>query len=176
MLTAEAQTDLALVTTEAQDLLELVRDTVEGDADLARTVMTDAALKHKELDDKRTAITKPILAGKRKVDELFAPALKAYKTVEIIARAALKKEIARLREVQPVALVEAATPEAVVAAVATTAVIGKTRRVPRLMIRRREIIPAVFWVVDEAAVYEALKNGFEVPGAELWYEEIPVRE
>lgn len=44
----------------------------------------------KGLDDERTSITKPILESKRRVDELFAPAVKPLQQCETIIRSKLQ--------------------------------------------------------------------------------------
>lgn len=86
--------DVSLSTTHAE-LAPEVTQMSTALAMLKRTTITDQPTldwvvsltrsvkeRYKALEAKRTEITKPILEGKRKVDELFAPALKGLLAIE----------------------------------------------------------------------------------------------
>ena len=53
-----------------------------ADFELASELAKGARINWKRLEERRTAITKPILDSKRKVDYLFKPALEALKQIE----------------------------------------------------------------------------------------------
>lgn len=73
------------------------------DFEFASELVKRAKANHKRLDERRTAITKPLLASKRQVDELFAPALTALKEIE----RALKEKIGTYTLQQTGAVVQA---------------------------------------------------------------------
>ena len=49
------------------------------------------------------------------------------------------------------------------------------RKVARVIIKNVDLIPRSYFALDENAVLTSLKAGIEVPGAELFYEEVLVR-
>lgn len=71
-------------TSAAQALAFVKAFQITSDADyaFAAELLTDAVAQFKAIEVKRTDITKPMLASKRRVDELFRPALERLKEIE----------------------------------------------------------------------------------------------
>ncbi len=81
----ESAGEAARETQEAQWCLERVKALeilTPEDFTLAAELAKGARANWKRLDERRTAITKPILDSKRRVDDLFKPALVALKEIE----------------------------------------------------------------------------------------------
>ncbi len=83
--------------------LEALEITSAADLAFAGELLTSAKSRWKELEEKRTAITRPINEAKRQVDALFAPAQEPLKRAEGI----LKAKIAAYTIAQQAAQTEA---------------------------------------------------------------------
>ncbi len=58
----------------------------QEDLDFVCKLLVEVKERHKAFEEKRTRITKPILAAKRETDELFAPVLSPLKTAETLLK------------------------------------------------------------------------------------------
>jgi hypothetical protein len=72
---------------QALSFVKALEITCDEEYAFAGELLTDAVVKFKAIEEKRTGITKPILAGKRAVDELFKPTLDKLKEIESNLRA-----------------------------------------------------------------------------------------
>ncbi len=81
---------------------------VPADFDLASDLAKDARTNWKRLDERRTAITKPLLASKAQVDALFKPALSALKAIEDELKAKIGAYTSAPREAAREAMAESA--------------------------------------------------------------------
>jgi len=89
LATKEANTELTAAQA-AQVMLDGFTIANEDDNEFAAEVLRDVKAKFKEVESKRTGITKPMLEAKRQVDALFKPVLEAL----AMAEGALKEKIA----------------------------------------------------------------------------------
>lgn len=106
-------TDLAKVTAEARDeatefakhlrTVQALEIVTSEDFAIAADMVKGARSHWKRLDERRKAITKPILDSKKKVDELFDPALDALKEIETV----LKRKIGEYTKAQEAAQIAA---------------------------------------------------------------------
>lgn len=162
---------------DAKALLDAVRDVVDHDATLAQETMREVRHRYKAIDARRTAITKPLNAAKRAVDDLFRPILSVYAEIDRIATEADSKHRAIAEEKQREAMEAATTSEEIVAAVSTSGNVEgvSVRRVAKVRIVNAALVPAEYWIrsLNDAKAKIDLKAG-DVPGLELYYEEIAV--
>lgn len=111
------RTELVEEHTGAVAFLEAVEDldvASQADLDFASELLVSVKAKHKAFEERRTAITKPILAAKREVDALFSPVLKPLETAEgilkekvgayAIAREQERRQLMASGETNPAAL------------------------------------------------------------------------
>jgi len=123
--------------------LETVRSlTISDDSDFEFVggLLKDAASSWKTLEARRTEITQPMLAAKRRVDDLFKPALDSLKEIQRL----LKEKIAAYTEAQRAAQVEAmhASAAQFVAGETPTAAIVEVAEVKGVSVGRS------YWVAE----------------------------
>lgn len=108
---AKLQQELTPETTAAGRSLELLRAWNIGSLEQmtqAADVLKATKRKIKDLDDKRTGITKPLLEAKRRIDDLFMPAITAYKEAERILKTKIGAYAAEREQERAAAMQQAA--------------------------------------------------------------------
>lgn len=144
---------------------------VEDNADFefVGELVRDAHDNWRRLEARRTEITKPILAAKRGVDDLFKPALDALKQIQD----ALKAKIAAYTEGQRAAQVAAMTASAEQFAAGETPTVA----IAEVATAKGVSVGRSYWVadiVDAAAVPRELCSPDEKKIAEaIWYADTP---
>ena len=142
--------------------------------------------KFRELDARKTVITKPLMTAKKEVDALFKPALTALSEAETTIKHAMAKYTAELEKQRRKALEEASKAvesgakeedirEFVKSAqVKAPAVAGiQVRIVKKYAILDESKIPEEFWLrkLDESKIGKAVRAGIgEIPGVKIWEE------
>lgn len=151
-------------------------ETVKGlqiadDADFAfvADLVKDAHANWKRLEERRTEITRPLLASKRKVDELFKPAQDALKQIEIT----LKGKIATYTEAQRAAQVEAMNVSAAQFAAGET----PTAPIPDVPTAKGVSVGRSYWVAEvtdpEAVPRELCSPDAGKIACAIWYADTP---
>lgn len=145
--------------------------TSQGDYEFASELVRKAKAAHKRLDERRTAITKPLLASKRKVDDLFAPSLSALKEIERV----LKEKIGAYAVQQTQAAATAMVTTAAVYAAGGT----PTEAIPEIP-TAPGISTAIYWdfeIVNPAEVpRELCSPDPEKIQRAIWYADTPHTE
>jgi hypothetical protein len=138
-ISREAETEAA----EYQDALTTVRRLeiiTEIDFSYAGDLVKHAHANWKRLEERRTEITKPMLASKRKVDDLFKPALTALAEIQ----STLKGKIAAYTEAQRAAQIQAMHSSADVFAAGGT----PTEAIPEVPTVKGVSVGRSYWVAD----------------------------
>lgn len=129
MIPADTRTELVRESASATTFLEAL-DAIavanQADLDFVGELLVNTKERFKALEDRRTRITKPILAAKREVDALFCPVLDPLKAAEKIlkdkiAAYTIARDAERMAalpavasgDVAPLALVPAEMPKGV---------------------------------------------------------------
>ncbi len=160
LIPTNTRTELAAESSAAADVLEALAAmpvASQEDLDFAGTMLVDVKAKFKALEEKRTAITKPINAAKREVDALFAPVLEPLKQAEgilkekiaayTVAREAERRAALTSGETNPLALVPAEQTKGV-----------SVREVWDWEVENRDIIPREFMYVAEDAMHHHINS------------------
>lgn len=151
--------------------LEMVRSLDIDNADdfaFAGELIKCAKANCKRLDERRTAITKPLLASKRQIDDLFSPALNALKEIEQVLKGkigayTLKQTVALAQAMQVSAATYAAggTPTDIIPEVATTK--GVSTKVSwDFEVVNPDLVPREFCTPDRTKIAQA-----------IWYADSP---
>ena len=185
--------ELSVVKTQVQKALVAANDLVIKTAEeyaQADEIRSKIKAVGKLIKDKKEGITKPINESLKRIRELFKPIETTHEqAVEIIDTKMLayrRIEDARIEAERAKIASKVDTgyikPETAVAKMSeigdvksnlkVAGVKTSIRKLARAKIVSEKDIPREYLVVNEKLVLEALKAGKEVPGAELYYEEI----
>ena len=143
----------------------------------------------KEIKNRKEEITKPLNTALRSIRALWAPLEDAVEMREnAVGRALLdyKSKVdaeTRKKEAQIAARVEKGTMRLDTAekkldnlpkiqnTTHTTEGQVQFRKIPKMRIIDRDLVPDSYWIIDEVRLRQAVVSGIVVPGAELYFEE-----
>ncbi len=174
------ETSLAPSRAEAEGILAAVGKlnlSTQVHRDGAGKVLAGIREKIADLEEQRKAITGPINEAKRRVDALFKPIREYWEACDKALTGALLAATEEAKAKQLVALNVTSEAAGHVSA-EVLAVAHATPQTPEWLQERvsykveivdRGLIPELYFlrVLDEPAVFEALKAGTDVPGAKL---------
>lgn len=170
--------DIAKITTkakaEADEFLELVKTSLGNDVELAQEICREAKEKRNELEAQRKHLKEPTLEAGRRIDEMFRPPIDVLNQVIGIGKGVIQKAIEQQRAEQAAALRAAETKEALVKAAKPPEKLGSTRRIRHVRAADWSQIPATHLILNERSVLAAIDAGDEVPGVEVYFDEIVV--
>lgn len=184
--------DVVALTSTRRDALGLVEFLSEAPCETPAeeawfsTQLSNVRALQKGLEERRTAITKPLLEAKRAIDALFSPATKPLAECEGIIRRKLAEAGNRRLAAQRASLLAAETAavegrvEDAIEALAAAPVAVKTEGSTSKVVRAWRVVdlasvPREFLQLDTDALDLAAKKGVEsIPGIEF-YDEVKVR-
>lgn len=163
---------------DATELLSKVNKTLDGvkaEREKVTKPLNDALKAERARWKPVEDVLKPIVAGLReKMSEYQTALIKKQREEEERIAARMKPGKGNLKAETAIRKMgEVEAPEAKVESDAGS--VG-FREKKVLKITSREVIPKKFWIVDEDAVFEALKAGEKVNGAEIDIEMVPVNK
>jgi len=181
-----ASTALA-VANEHLTLLEDFELTCAEDNDIAADMLQDVKARHKVLEAKRKTITKPLLAAKKAVDDLFREPRDMLEAAEKIIKDKIAGYLEGVAAQNAEAYAAAGSADTVEEATEALATVNSTeapagvtvRYTYRVTVFNEAIVPERFRVIDVAAIQQftnaAVKENGEptpIPGVE--FEKVPV--
>ena len=143
--------------------------------DFAAKCAVEVRGKFKEVEKRRTAITKPMLEAKRQVDKLFKPALDALKGAEVsfkTSMAAYQREVEAKRQAALEAAQEAEGEDLIVAleTVSEAAPRAKgtyAKETIEPILEDESKLPREYLMPDMKKIRAAAKAGIGIPGVRL---------
>jgi hypothetical protein len=141
-------------TDEALAMIEALTITTAEDLEFAADLLCSVSDRYKVLEDKRTSVTKPMLAAKREIDSWFAPVTGPLKRAESILREKIGAFHVLSRGVQEAAMLEVAAGGSTALAPVPTAAGVNVRELWDFEITDAAEVPRKFLCVD----FDALRK------------------
>lgn len=149
----EALTAEASATGDAVGAVQAMQIETADDLAYASELLLAAAARWRELEGKRTAITRPMNDAKRAVDALFAPVLSPLKAIETTLREKIASFHTRQAERQVQAMAElAASGEGALVVPAIPAPGVSVREMWGFTVEDANAVPDRFWSIDPEKV------------------------
>lgn len=168
---------------EALALVERYEMAGPDDMAFARAQIEEAAGQWRQLEDRRTAATKPLNAALREVNSWFKPAQEAVKKIEqawkgkVVSAQLAAEAQARLLSQAAQELAKAGDMAGVKASMVAAADVTQIdtsglsfRDVQRFEVVDARLVPVAYCSPDIRKIGEAIALGHEVPGVRVWTE------
>lgn len=165
-----------LVATDMLEQLRQVQLSSQEELEEAGELLTEVKRRAKVLESARKEITTPMLAAKKKVDDLFRPPLKLLEECEAVLKAKVQVYMREQEAAVLASIGELQAHSETLAPVELPALPSNMseRRVWTIEVEHPELVPREFLMVDEAKIMALIKavggENVVIPGVKVFQE------